>query len=58
MLKFCKNVTTRIRKLRPKDTPEFNLLILGLNNSGKSTLAGRLIMETEEAVSCIKACLY
>ncbi|XP_034487399.1 ADP-ribosylation factor-like protein 3 [Drosophila innubila] len=50
MLKFCKNVTTRIRKFRPKATPEFNLLILGLNNSGKSTLAGRLCMETEEAL--------
>lgn len=53
MLKFYKSVTSRIRKLRPNATPEFNLLILGLNNSGKSTLAGRLSMENEEAVSSL-----
>ncbi|KAH8381685.1 hypothetical protein KR093_010651 [Drosophila rubida] len=49
MNKFRKSVVTRLRKFWTKTLPEFNLLILGLNNSGKSTLAGRLCMKNEES---------
>lgn len=58
MLKFCKNFTARIRKSTSSAPPEFNLLILGLNNSGKSTLAGRLSMENEESLKNINPTVH
>ncbi|XP_062122653.1 ADP-ribosylation factor-like protein 3 isoform X1 [Drosophila sulfurigaster albostrigata] len=53
MNKFRKSVSTHLRKFRLRALPEFNLLILGLNNSGKSTLAGRLCMKNEETLKNI-----
>ncbi|TDG51395.1 hypothetical protein AWZ03_002190 [Drosophila navojoa] len=43
-------MTTLLGKLRKAPKPEFNVLILGLNNAGKSTLAARLGLETDDAV--------
>lgn len=43
-------MTTLLGKLRKAPKKEFNVLILGLNNAGKSTLAARLGLETDDAV--------
>lgn len=43
-------MSTLLRKLRKAPKPEFNVLILGLNNAGKSTLAARLGLETDDVV--------
>ncbi|KAH8310410.1 hypothetical protein KR044_001212 [Drosophila immigrans] len=53
MNKFRKSVINRLRKFRLRALPEFNLLILGLNNSGKSTLAGRLCLKNGESLTNI-----
>lgn len=50
MSNLYKGVATFLGKLRKSPKPEFNVLILGLNNAGKSTLAARLGMETDDAV--------
>lgn len=47
MSKFYKNV---LRKFEWPSAPEYNVLILGLDNAGKSSLVERLSSENEESV--------
>ncbi|KAH8406956.1 hypothetical protein KR222_001292, partial [Zaprionus bogoriensis] len=42
-----------VRKLGAHTRPEFNLLILGLDNAGKSSLARRLTSDNEESLKLI-----
>lgn len=51
MSKFYKNV---VRKFQWSPAPEYNVLILGLDNAGKSCLVERLSSENEESVSLLK----
>ncbi|EDW67336.2 ADP-ribosylation factor-like protein 3 [Drosophila virilis] len=48
-----KGVTSFLGKLKGTPSEEFNVLILGLNNAGKSTLAARLSLETGDALKRI-----
>lgn len=50
MSKF-KNV---LRKLQWAPSPEYNVLILGLDNAGKSSLVERLSSENEESVRLLE----
>lgn len=50
MSHLYKGVTSFLGKLKGTPSEEFNVLILGLNNAGKSTLAARLGLETGDAV--------
>lgn len=50
MSKF-KNV---LRKLQWAPAPEYNVLILGLDNAGKSSLVERLSSENEESVRLLE----
>lgn len=47
MPKFYKNIW---RKLRRPPSPELNVLILGLDNAGKSSVVLRIISDDAEAV--------
>lgn len=47
MSKLYKNV---LRKFQWSSAPEYNVLILGLDNAGKSSLVERLSSENEESV--------
>ncbi|EDV94393.1 GH19912 [Drosophila grimshawi] len=53
MSNLSKRVNSFLALFRKKPEQEFNLLILGLNHAGKTTLAARIGSESEEAIRSI-----